>query len=264
MFQAKLLHILTSASLVSLTSVLSITAEISFKNPLTLSSPAVAGQPRQVRWIPNRKMGSVGSTLSGGRRGSTTASCETGDRAKSTTAITLLVPNNNEGLFTVSGKPTFFWHVNAPQGASVQFILSDSDRAEPIVTKLLPVSTTGMMSMELPANVQLQVGTHYRWTVLVACNGGTTSEVHARSFIERVENSSLQQKVKGHSEFQKASIYAADGLWYDALTSLILAYQQDPTNANLAAELQSLLNQSGNRSAERIISQNRFQIANWR
>lgn len=252
--KTKLIQALTSVSVLSLTTLLSVVGW-NPTTPLEMGSPAYAGQPtRSVRWVPSRKMGSVSSTLSGGRRGSITAACQPDNRAKET--ITLLVPKDNASLLTTSSTPTLFWYINTPGAALVQFILSDPEIAEPIFTQSLAVEKTGIMRMELPAATPLKIGTRYRWAVLVSCEGAPSQEVYTRSFIERIENPTLQQQATGKSALEKATMYAAAGLWYDALNSLVLAYQQEPENQQVAGELKSLLAQAGNQPLQETLVQN--------
>lgn len=217
---------------------------------IEFGSAASANQAQQrIRWRPNPKMGSARSTLSGGRRGSAVARCDATRTMKPAT-LTLLVPQTNQGLFTTATNPTFFWHTDIDRPTQAEFILSDPNRAEPVFTKTVNLDRAGIRRVALPAEVTLKAGIRYRWTVLLACNGGTSKEVVARSFVERVENTDLQQQIRAQSNVDRASSFAAAGIWYDAIETLIDAVQQDPKNPQLKAELRSLLSQAGRPSIE--------------
>lgn len=212
---------------------------------------AVSANPSQqrVRWRPNPRLGSARSTLSGGRRGSAVARCDATQTAKPAT-LTLLVPQTNQGLFTTAANPTFFWHTETDQPTKALFILSDPNRAEPVFTKTLDIDRAGITRVALPSEFTLKAGTRYRWTVLLACNSGASKEVIARSFVERIENANLQQQTHTQTGVDRASSFAASGIWYDAIATLIESAQQDPKNSRIKSELRSLLSQVGRPSIE--------------
>lgn len=212
-------------------------------------TPQRQTQPQRVRWTPNRRMGSARNTLSGGRRGQVMAICDYGKHSRPT-SMTLLVPNIQDGLLTTAQNPSFFWHIETTQPISARFILSDPNTAEPVYTQSLKIQRSGISRIDLPAEVSLKTGTRYRWTVLLACKGGASGEVAARSFIERVSEPELQRSLLSRSSLDQAITFAAHGIWYDALSALVSASQQDPTNAQLKAELRSLLSQVGQRQVE--------------
>lgn len=216
---------------------------------IEFGSAASASQTQRVRWRPNPKLGSARSTLSGGRRGSAIARCEASQTAKPAT-MTLLVPQSDQGLFTTEANPTFFWHTETDRPLTAQFILSDPASAEPIFTKTVAIDHAGTSRVALPTEVALKAGTRYRWTVLLACNGGASKEVVARSFVERIENADLQQRIRSQSDLDRASSFAAEGFWYDAIAALIDAAQQDPNHAQVKTELRSLLSQVGRPASE--------------
>ncbi|NET35971.1 MAG: DUF928 domain-containing protein [Cyanothece sp. SIO1E1] len=199
--------------------------------------------PGPVRWTPPRERGSVKSTLSGGRRGEMASTCSAANSANSTT-LTLLVPQERAGLLTTSEQPTFFWHISTEQAIAVEFLLSHPDVAEPIYTQRHWVNRGGIVSLSLAADIELEVGTRYRWTILATCPEGTAQEIYARSFIERVHHESLEQNVPGQSRFGQAIAYAAAGIWYNALEAIIQAHQYEPHNAEVRAGLESLLGQA--------------------
>ncbi len=242
MSKLRLLHSITLAA-IGFCSIVTLPIDLTVR--LEIGSPASA-QTRRVRWTPNRKLGSVRSTLSGGRRGQEIVTCDSGSSLKPTT-LTLLVPDTPQGLITTASNPTFFWHIETPKAVSMKFVLSDPAVAQPMFVKELQSTKSGIVQVDLPAKTPLKVGTQYRWTVLVTCKASGTSEIYARSFINRVDDPLLQRRVQGKSNLEKAVAFAADGVWYDALDALLKAYQKDPKNAYLRSELKSLLTQVGSK-----------------
>lgn len=202
---------------------------------LQVGSAAQAG----VRWTPNPDRGSASSTLSGGRRGTSASACAL-DSLAPDSAVTLLVPDGTTGL-TTKAQPTLSWYLETHQAAEMEFVLSHPDRATPVYTQRLQANS-GLVEVTLPDSAALEVGTRYRWTVFVTCNDGS-NEVHARSFVERVADSELETTVSTTTSIEKADAYAAKGIWYDALNTLIEAYQAD-SHLSTLLEIRDLLNQA--------------------
>jgi hypothetical protein len=223
-------------------------------------APVPSPSPR-VRWQPNRNMGSIGSTLSGGRRGHAIATCAAA-KALQPMAIIPLVPSGNTRLLTTSIRPTLHWYTNTTQAISVKFILSDPNAAEPLVIQDLETAKSGIFGIVLPAQVQLKPGIRYRWTLWAVCPNSPASEITARSVIEVIDQPALQTQVAGKSLLDQAVLYAENGIWYDALTAFMQARQQDPANPQVLAELQAFLMQADGLAASDSSAQKLSGIAN--
>ncbi|MDX2232291.1 MAG: DUF928 domain-containing protein [Leptolyngbyaceae cyanobacterium bins.349] len=202
---------------------------------------ASASQPQPVRWSPERSRGSVGGTLSGGRRG-TEATCGAAtDRP--TPVITLLVPGSGDGLLTTSPNPTFHWYAETQAAIDMTFVLQHPDEATPIYKQTLQLTRSGMVSVALPTRYALETGTPYRWSVFFTC-AHNAGEVVARSFIQRIDKAELHQQTEGRSPLEQGAIFARAGVWYDAVSRLVMAYQKAPQNPEIKTGLQSLLQQA--------------------
>ncbi|MGB7086516.1 MAG: DUF928 domain-containing protein [Phormidesmis sp.] len=208
----------------------------------SLSSGWQVGSPARadVRWTPNPDRGSASSTLSGGRRGASASACAPNSQL-SDPAVTLLVPEGATGL-TTEAQPTLSWYLESETAADMEFVLSHPEQATPVYTQRLR-SAQGLVEVALPAAAALDVGTRYRWTVFVACDG-TAKEIHARSFVERIADSDLETSVPTMTtSSERASAYAAKGVWFDALNALMSAYRTEPRPDTLS-DLQALLEQA--------------------
>jgi hypothetical protein len=220
----------------------------STQNPLTMGTAASAAQTQQhVRWTPSPSRGSSGSTLSGGRRGQETM-CETASGQATATTVTLLVPGDQAGLLTTSDRPSFSWYVEARQPIAMKFVLQNENVAEPVFVKTVQAERSGLVSLQIPAPQTLSPGIKYRWSVFLDCQDGHGSDVFARSFIERINNQRLSA---GKSALEQAAISAKAGVWYDAISPLVAAYKQNPTNSTIKTELKSLLKQANTQLATR-------------
>ncbi|NDJ18178.1 DUF928 domain-containing protein [Myxacorys almedinensis] len=244
----RLLRFFAPLAVTSLIAIAAVPTKVKLSQPLQIGETATAAPSQRVRWTPKRKLGTIRSTLSGGRRGHldtapASTTCDFGNDSVPTT-MTLLVPKSNEGLYTTAANPTFFWHTTTERPVSAQFIMTDPDLAEPIFSRTIQIYHSGVSRITLPPAIALQPDKTYRWAVLLACKG-VSGEVYARSFVERVDEPMLLQKVADQSDFDQAVSFADEGIWYDAFDALIRANQGNPGNAALRAELKSLLVQVG-------------------
>jgi len=211
----------------------------------TPAGPSTAGSLQigsaanaEVRWTPNPNRGSASTTMSGGRRGTPFAACAL-DNDRPDPAITLLVPDGGINL-TTQAHPTLSWFVESEGAVDMEFSLSHPDQASAVYEKQVR-SETGLVEVTLPDSVELEAGVPYRWTVFVNCEGGEYS-IHARSFVERLAEGDTRT-VATMSPIERATAYAAQGIWYDALNTLVSFYRQDGEMATLI-EIRDLLRQA--------------------
>lgn len=158
---------------------------------------AIATPAASAQWSPERR-GSSKDTLSGGRRGSST-SCmaQPGQIAP---RIQLVVPNDSTGLVTTTDQPTFSWYLETPGPVTMTFVLQDPAVANPIVTKTITASHSGLVNLAPLDSTRLKLGVRYRWSVFVACGDGQ-QEIVARSFVERLQpgaQSQVQYQSQSH------------------------------------------------------------------
>lgn len=194
-----------------------------------------------VRWKPNPDRGSASSTLSGGRRGIATAACAL-DSGIPDPALTLLVPAGDETELTTQAQPTLAWFLESKAVADMEFMLFQSNQVEPVYSKEISASA-GLVEVTLPADIELEEGVQYRWTVFMNCNSGS-SQVHARSFVKRVAAADIPIDTSAMTTAEQATIYAAHGVWYDTLNALIRAYREEAQMKTLL-EIRDLLEQAG-------------------
>jgi Domain of Unknown Function (DUF928) len=182
------------------------------------------------------------------------------DRSEPAT-MTLLVPNDHIGQ-TISGRPTFFWHVSDKTSVPVEFALVEPGVAKPLFVHRMQVQKGGIMQVQLPQNApELVSGRKYRWSVSLLCNSNRPSNnVFVQSWIERVPGKPelTQQLTNGKSEVERARIYAASGLWYDALATISTAYNANPSDRSIAQARLSLLAQVG---LDRVVAQEQQNLA---
>ncbi|MGD1899194.1 MAG: DUF928 domain-containing protein [Phormidesmis sp.] len=192
----------------------------------------------QVRWTPDPERGRASSSMSGGRRGTPFAACAL-DHGKPDPAITLLVPDGSVNL-TTEALPTLSWFLESDQVVEMEFVLSSPESASAIYTQQIR-SAAGLVEVALPESAALEPEIPYRWTVFVECDGGEYS-IHARSFGQRTEAAMTGASLEA-SPLELASSYAAQGIWYDALNTLVSAYREE-SEMDTLLEIRSLLRQA--------------------
>ena len=205
----------------------------------SLVGPTLAGEER-IRWTPSSDRGSVNSTLSGGRRGTTSVSCPTDSN---TTQLSLMVPGDQSRLLTTKANPTLAWHITTERPVSMSLHVSDPEIATPIYTQTFDIDQTTTVSVTLPEDNSLTTEKKYRWTVFVSCPENRSIEISARSFIEYINNRE-SLGVNNLPSLEQASNYANQGIWYDAIAALLTARRQGVTDVE--PMVQTLLEQGQN------------------
>jgi hypothetical protein len=166
--------------------------------------------------------------------------------------VTLLIPAKDYAGQTLSGRPTFFWHLSKAVSVPMQFTLVEGNVAgKTVLEKQIDAPKPGIIQVELPKDQpELVPGRIYRWTVSLVCNSNRRSEdLFFQSWIQRVPTApELERKLTNESSQtprSRATIYAQEGLWYDALTTLSTALNANPQDSAVQADFLSLLNQVG-------------------
>ncbi|NJO40157.1 MAG: DUF928 domain-containing protein [Cyanobacteria bacterium CRU_2_1] len=175
------------------------------------------------------------------------------------TPLTTLVPyvTTQEGESSVTQSivgltsslyPTFWFYV--PYELSIdlpaEFLLLD-DEGNYLYTKTLTetVSSAGIIQVSLPTTIApLEVGKTYRWTFQVMCEAN--NPIATWGEIQRVAiDNSLETQIEQSSPRDQAALYAANGIWYEALTTLANLRIAEPTNESIDADWHSFLESAG-------------------
>lgn len=161
--------------------------------------------------------------------------------------LAVLTPNHT-GL-TASGQPSLFWYISEPAKVRVEVTLIDEASIEPLLEIAMDESDKqGVRSIRLSDHgIDLKPNVEYQWFVSIVPDEGQRSrDISATGMIARVEASpSLKEKLSKAEGLEKASIYAQEGLWYDALASLSELIEANPDDKALLEERISMLEQVG-------------------
>lgn len=184
-------------------------------------SPA---QKSKIQFTPPPPPSTIGTPQSGRGAGSRGPACK---RYENVTPLVPLAKTAIRWGLTSKEHPRLWFY--APQGLAanipLELVFQDEagqNRSRTVFhTSETPV---GIFSVSLPATATpLQVGKIYRWSVSIYCDPETIDiPVTLQGALERVTLSSkVQNQLSAtHSVLEQANLYARNGLWYDALTTL--------------------------------------------
>jgi hypothetical protein len=173
-----------------------------------------------------------------------------GCRADSTARVNVvaLMPNTKIGL-TVAQKPTFLFRVSKTSVQEAQFNLLNETGEKIIYTKTFPLTNTGdVISFTLPNEAPaLEVGKEYQWEIVVNCDpDDSSSNPRVRMAIKRVEPSAtLASKLVQSQPNERPDLYAQEGIWVEALSTLAKLRMNNANDAELTEDWTSLLESVG-------------------
>lgn len=128
---------------------------------------------------------------------------------------------------TITEYPTFWFYVpySATSLRSVEFVLQEGEEDVYKAPVTLP-KTPGIVSLRLPSTEKpLEVGKMYNWFFKVNVDCASLQPSNGKDSVEgwvqRVELSSrLTKQLETATPQQRIAIYAANGIWYEALSAI--------------------------------------------
>jgi hypothetical protein len=186
-----------------------------------LAAPVTKPKVRpRIRWQPPPMPPNLGDPSGRGQGGGSRGPCKDYDE------VSALLPPSQWGLTTLE-YPTIW--LNLPKGMAaevpVEFVLADS-QGKVLFKEITDATKTpaGINPFPLPTRAPaLQVNQQYRWSIAIYCDAAVPDRpVVIRGAIGRSALSSLATTRFSQSvdAIDRASIYAEQGFWYDALTTL--------------------------------------------
>ena len=157
---------------------------------------------------------------------------------------------------TTQMRPTFWFYVPYKSDSTyAKLVLEDENNQTIYKTPL--TGTPGVVSVSLPStSAPLKIGKRYRWYFNIYCQ-------QDNEFLTSVEgdvqlqplNPIVQSQLDKATPQQQVTLYAANGIWYEALTALANLRHTSPQTTNLVSDWASLLESVGlqNIAAEPIV-----------
>jgi hypothetical protein len=192
------------------------------------------------------KRGAPASRVGGGTRGP-------GDDRPS---IFVLAPDHLG--FTTRPQPELYWYLSKDSQSPIKVILNDDTSIEPILETVLPPPIkAGIHRVQLATHkIRLQPEMLYEWYIALAIGtdqpsesvvaGGTITYIGPDDARIQQVNRALQTALNPAETWR---LYAASGIWYDAVSALCQRILQMPGQPPQAAELlkqrATLLNEVG-------------------
>lgn len=180
--------------------------------------------------------GAPASRIGGGTRGPNVDS----------PTVTVFAPDHT-GL-TTNPQPTLYWYLSKLAPVQIEMTLLDDAGIKPLIEKVVNTPLQGgIHALSLKdVSVSLTPGVDYRWHVaLVFDPKMRSSDVTSSGTIRLVPTPETLKAKLAASERIGPATYAAEGLWYDSIDSLMQLINAAPEDKKLRDQLDSLLTQVG-------------------
>jgi hypothetical protein len=171
---------------------------------------------------PVEERGAPARTAGGGTRG---AQCTDWQDLP----LTSLVPTNNLGV-TVSTDPTLFLYVPKGIAQSAELTVLD-EGGNPVYQETFALlGTPGVIGVQIPADVSLDVGKTYEWEFALICDPQDRErDRRIWGSLQRVELSQdLKRRVEQAIPLEQAKLYAQERIWHEALSILAQLRSSNP------------------------------------
>jgi Domain of Unknown Function (DUF928) len=188
--------------------------------------------------------GTPKSTAGGGSRISSQVACRTSNRADQFVALS---PGQQLALTTVD-RPNFLIYLPQTKATALELSLFDHNR-KGIYQTILPVpQTSGLVRIQLPQTApSLSKNQPYAWSIALVCNpADRTEDWVVRGWIQRTDLApQIQRNLTQAKAIDQVKIFAAQGFWHEAATTLMELQQQTPNDPKLLSMWQELLQSAG-------------------
>ena len=162
-------------------------------------------------------------------------------------SVAVLAPNHTGS--TVSAQPTLYWYLSEQAPVRIELTLVDDASVKPLIERVLATSPQpGIHAISLKdLGVTLKPGVEYRWHVALVNDAKQRSgDVTSSGTVRLVpEPESLKTQLSQAGGAKAYAAYAEQGLWYDAIDTLMRLINASPGDKQLRDHLDALLSQVG-------------------
>ncbi len=164
-----------------------------------------------------------------------------------------MTPSESVWSLTVAEHPTFWFYVPySPKSLrSIEFVLQDQKDNDIYRTLVTLPEMPGVVQLRLPStSTRLEIGKMYHWffKVKIACAPPNQLGVedYVEGWVQRVTLSpTLTRQLEAATPQQRIDLYAANGIWHEALTTLAELRMVNPEDTILKADWNDLLQSTG-------------------
>ncbi|MBE9205223.1 DUF928 domain-containing protein [Nostoc sp. LEGE 06077] len=169
--------------------------------------------------------------------------------------LTALIPESQLGLTTLSN-PALFFYVPQTSAPELELVVQNETEQEVYTQKYKPNNKAGIISIRLPVN-SLEVNKQYKWKLSVICNPTDKSQNKVvAGLVQRVSpDSQLVKRLQQATRQERAMVYAAAGIWHDALATVAQRRYLIPYNPEIASDWEELLTAKGVSLNRQIVQQ---------
>lgn len=153
---------------------------------------------------------------------------------------------------TLSEQPALYWFLSRRSPVRIEITLISSQNAKPLAEVSIANVAPGIHRFDLgERNVRLKPGEEYLWSVsLVWDDSQRSNDVVSQGSLMLVAPSpQLKARLAGISRSEQAKVFAAEGIWYDAIAALSESIEERPSEGALRAQRATLLDRAGLREA---------------
>ncbi len=158
-------------------------------------------------------------------------------------ALIALLPQNFYGT-TVSERPTILVHLPVSNAQEAVFSLKDETGNMHYQMNIPVAGKTGVIPIKLPADAPaLGIGKNYQWLLALKVDGKLSpSTPYVDGWVQRIQPSAeLATAMQDKDVLKRATALGKNGVWYDCVATLAVAYTAEPSNANLRKQWEELL-----------------------
>lgn len=171
-----------------------------------------------------------------------------------TSRLTALVPEISDdkqiwGL-TTADHPEFLFYLSkfrTPKESKtlrlpIEFVLQDDDDRYIYRTRfVLPLKAGGIIRLPIPTTSEpLQVGKRYTWTLYTHFSTNETNYVHGTIYRTQL-GAAKQKQLQAASPLKRLDMYLQEGLWFDAMSTLVDLKQETPQDLKVTSRWNNLL-----------------------
>jgi len=172
-----------------------------------------------------------------------------GSRGAGSDAVTVEVLVPDAVALTTSDQPSLYWYQSKASPTRCEVTLTEPKKAKPLlVLQSTKPTEAGIHAVKLSDHkVKLEPGIVYKWSVALVPDPENRSEDVLATGIVQYEEASpeLKSKLAAADESSRASVFASEGVWYDALDTLSGELERNPKDHALHDQRANLLTQVG-------------------
>ncbi len=158
---------------------------------------------------------------------------------------------------TTQMRPTFWFYVPYKSDSTFAKLVVEDDENNQTIYKTPLTGTPGVVSVSLPSTSSaLKIGKRYHWYFNIYCKQDNEFITSVEGDVQLLAlNPIVQSQLDKATPQQQVALYAANGIWYEALTTLANLRRTSKQDANLDSDWASLLESVGlqNIAAEPIV-----------